>query len=261
MSAPTPTCPNGATSWLAYSVLSTCSLNGQNVGPPTCPSGFVADLVKNTCTPTTTSGTPIPTCPDGTKFMHYQSQTGGFCWNYKENTNQGNPTCPAGFIYTPAMPTAANMTDVGANIGTCVKDPAIAAAQQQAAAEAAATSAQTAVDKYTTSFQGIQTQKNQLQQTLDLMASAKGLYSGVSNDLHYSVKQFDSHLTELQNQINITNKKQAQPTWWPWVDIFLNVMIVFALCYAIYALIHRTGYVQPGTPQILMMSNGNRRPT
>jgi hypothetical protein len=186
-------------------------------------------------------------------------QAGGFC--SAGGLSLGSPRCPAGFVWKPAEATAENRTNTAANIGSCVEDPAIAGAQQQAAAEAAAATAQTAVDKYTTSFQGIQTQKNQLQQTLDLMASAKGLYSGVSDDLHYSVKQFDSHLTELQNQINITNKKQAQPTWWPWVDIFLNVMIVLALCYAIYALIYRTGYVQPGTPQILMMSNGNRRPT
>lgn len=207
---------------------------------------------------------PTPTCPGDSQYdptFMQCTRKGAFGFPVVA----GIPTCPSGYFYmfpnkcmaipvAPAAP-AAPVTPAPA------VDPAIAAAQQQAAAEAAATSAQTAVDKYTTSFQGIQTQKNQLQQTLDLMASAKGLYSGVSNDLHYSVKQFDSHLMELQNQINITNKKQAQPTWWPWVDIFLNVMIVFALCYAIYALIHRTGYVQPGTPQILMMSNGNRRPT
>jgi len=110
--------------------------------------------------------------------------------------------------------------------------------------------AQQEVDKYTMEFNAAQTQKNQIQTTSELMQKATGLYSGVSDDLHYTVNQFDSHLKDLQNKINITNRKTAAPSWWPWLDIFLNVMLVVVLLYAIYSLVRRTYYVHPPATQV-----------
>ena len=185
--------------------------------------------------------TPSPSCPPNTRSV------GGMCLNELTGAFMGRPvTCPPGYVF--AEPT------IWWGKGTCKVDPAVAAreaAEQQQRTASATASAQAAVDRYTMSFNALQIQKNQLQQTTDLLTSAKGLYSGVSDDLHYSVNQFDAHLKDLQNKINITNRKQgAAPSWWPWIDIFLNVMLVIALCYAIYALIHRTHYVQPVIQQI-----------
>jgi hypothetical protein len=134
------------------------------------------------------------------------------------------------------------------------RDPAVKAPEEaaklQADTAAASAKAQTEVDRYTMSFNAAQTQKNQIQTTAELMKKATGLYSGVSDDLHYSVNQFDAHLKDLQNKINITNRKTAAPSWWPWLDIFLNMMIVLVLLYAIYSLVRRSYYVHPPTTQI-----------
>jgi hypothetical protein len=130
------------------------------------------------------------------------------------------------------------------------RNAAIAAAQLQTDTTAASAKAQKEVDRYTLAFQAAQTQKNQIQSTSELMQKATGLYSGISDDLHYSVNQFDSHLKDLQNKINITNRKRPMPSWWPWLDIFLNVMLVLVLLYAIYSLVRRTYYVHPPVSQV-----------
>lgn len=127
---------------------------------------------------------------------------------------------------------------------------AAAAAKLQADTAAAAEKAQKDVDRYTMSFNAVQTQKNQIQKTAEVMNVAAGKYTGVSKDLQYSVDQFDTHLKDLQNKINITNRKTPAPSWWPWLDIFLNVMIVLVLLYAIYALVRRTYYVKPTITQV-----------
>ena len=82
------------------------------------------------------------------------------------------------------------------------------------------------------------------------MTSARGLYSGVSDDLHYSVDQFTKNISDLQNQINITNRKITPPTWWPWLDMFLNVLLVLVLLYAIYVVVTKLMYVHPVITQI-----------
>jgi len=129
------------------------------------------------------------------------------------------------------------------------QDPAaLAAAQQQAIATATA-NAQASVDRYTLSFTALQGQKEQLQKTLDVMTTAKGLYSDVSEDLHYSVDEFTKNISDLQNEINITNRKVAPPKWYPWLDMFLNVMLVLVLLYAVYVLITKLMYVRPVVPQ------------
>jgi hypothetical protein len=151
----------------------------------------------------------------------------------------GIPTCPSGYMYFP---------------GQCIKirepepDPAAAAAAQQQAVAAATATAQASVDRYTLSFTALQGQKDQMQKTLELMMEAKELYSGVSNDLHYSVDEFTKNIADLQNEINITNRKIASPTWYPWLDMFLNVMLVLVLLYAIYVLVTKI-YVRPVIPQ------------
>lgn len=129
-------------------------------------------------------------------------------------------------------------------------ETAAEAARLQAATTAAAEKAQKDVDRYTLSFQAVQTQKNQIQKTSEVMARATGMYTGVTDDLRYSVDQFDTHLKDLQNKINITNRRTPAPSWWPWLDIFLNVMIVLVLLYAIYALVRRTYYVKPTITQV-----------
>ena len=127
---------------------------------------------------------------------------------------------------------------------------ATAAAKLQADTAAASEKAQKDIDKYTLSFNAVQTQKNQIQKTSEVMTNARGMYTGVSKDLHYTVDQFDTHLKDLQNQINITNRKTPAPSWWPWLDIFLNVMLVLVLLYAIYSLVRRTYYVKPVITQV-----------
>uniref|UniRef100_A0A6C0JJ59 Uncharacterized protein n=1 Tax=viral metagenome TaxID=1070528 RepID=A0A6C0JJ59_9ZZZZ len=175
---------------------------------------------------------PAPTCPDGAQLINVGTLS--FCMLNGQGV--GPPTCPAGFVYTPG------------NLYRCEVDPATTAATQQQAVADATASAQAAVDRYTLSFTALQGQKEQLQKTLDLMTSAKGLYSGVSDDLHYSVDEFTKNIADLQNQINITNRKIASPSWYPWLDMFLNVMLVLVLLYAIYVVVSKI-YVRPVVPQ------------
>ena len=85
--------------------------------------------------------------------------------------------------------------------------------------------AQAEVDRYKIAFTNLQKQKNQLQTTIDILTSANGLYAGVSDDLHFTINQFDTRLADLQNQINITNRRTPPPTWGPWLDMFLNVAL------------------------------------
>jgi len=200
---------------------------------------------------------PTPTCPSGSSY----SPQFGACFG---PSGQTDPKCPSGYIRRGGK-TGAWEPLKTYEIGTCEEDPAVKAAKdaEGAAAKAAAAAAklqadtatagekaQKEIDKYTISFNAVQTQKNQIQKTSEVMAKATGMYSGVSNDLHYSVTQFDGHLKDLQNKINVTNRKTRGPSWWPWLDIFLNVMLVVVLLYAIYSLVRRTYYVKPVVTQL-----------
>ena len=179
--------------------------------------------------------TPSPSCPPNTRPV------GGMCLN-EFGMNVGRAIiCPPGYVF--AEPT------IWWGKGTCKVDPAVEAEQQQRTASATAV-AQAAVDRYTMSFNALQIQKNQLQQTADLMESAKGLYSGVSDDLHSSVNQFTQQISDIQNQINITNRKSPEPKWWPWLDMFLNIMIVLTLLYAIYVVVSKVMFVRPVVQQV-----------
>jgi flagellar biosynthesis/type III secretory pathway M-ring protein FliF/YscJ len=126
----------------------------------------------------------------------------------------------------------------------------MATVDPNSAALAAEASAQAEVDRYTLAFNALQIQKNQLQQTYDLLTSARGLYTGVSDDLHASVTQFDSQIKDIQNQINITNHTQAIPSWWPWLNAFLNVLLVLTLAYTIYIVVYKVAFVHPVFQQI-----------
>jgi hypothetical protein len=193
-------------------------------------TSFVSDL--------DTPPTPTPTCPPPSEYVPSLMQC-GVQGPFGIPIPRGAPTCPTGYFYM--FPNKCMSTPT---------DPAIGAAKLQADTSAASDKAQKEVDRYTLAFQAAQTQKNQIQSTSELMKKATGLYSGISKDLHYSVNQFDSHLKDLQNRINITNRKTATPSWWPWLDIFLNVMLVLVLLYAIYSLVRRNYYVKPSVAQI-----------
>jgi flagellar biosynthesis/type III secretory pathway M-ring protein FliF/YscJ len=180
---------------------------------------------------------PVPKCPTGSNYFQFVG-----CLDAITGARQGNPTCPSGHAYTPPQWGTPG-------IGTCEVDPTATSAAQQQAVAAATASAQASVDRYALSFTTLQAQKNQLQKTLDVMTSAKGLYSGVSDDLHYSVDEFTRNISNLQNEINITNRKITPPKWWPWLDMFLNVMLVLVLLYAIYVLVSKLMYVRPVVQQ------------
>lgn len=190
---------------------------------------------------------PTPTCPPPSEYVPSLMQCGVSGGPFGLPIPRGLPTCPTGYLYM------FNNTCV-ALPGTTVtpapaSDPATTSATQQQAIATATASAQASVDRYTLSFTSLQAQKDNLQKTVDLLASAKGLYSGVSDDLHYSVNQFTEQIGDLQNEINITNRKKASPTWYPWLDMFLNVMLVLVLLYAIYVLVSKLMYVRPALPQ------------
>jgi hypothetical protein len=191
---------------------------------------------------------PDPKCPDGSRFEPML----GDCRTPNTFLPAGEPKCPDGYIRSGGT---SGQFQFGKfyEIGTCKVDPAVKAAEEaaklQADTAAAGEKAQAAIDKYTLSFNAVQTQKNQIQKTAEVMNAAAGKYTGVSKDLQYSVDQFDTHLKDLQNRINITNRKTPAPSWWPWLDIFLNVMIVLVLLYAIYSLVRRTYYVHPPVSQ------------
>ena len=188
-------------------------------------------------------GAPTPTCPGDSHydpaFMQCVARD-----SIGMPVQRGVPTCPSGYMF---MFTNTCVAIPGAPAPAA--DPAATSAQQQAAAAAAAETAQKAVDTYTLSFTGLQRQLHQLQDTHDLMAQAHGLYSGVSDDLHYSINQLSSKTSDLQNEINITNRKVAAPTWWPWLDMFLNVLLVLVLLYALYVVVIKLMYVRPVVPQ------------
>lgn len=193
---------------------------------------------------------PEPKCPDGSTYQSWV----GKCTDPKTGGFGDEPKCPAGYIKVGGTSGPFRFDGGGYDIGTCKADPAVKAAEEaaklQADTAAASKKAQAAIDRYTLSFNAVQTQKNQIQKTAEVMATVVGKYTGVSKDLQYSVDQFDTHLKDLQNKINITNRKSPTPSWWPWFEIFLNVMLVLVLLYAIYALVRRTYYVHPPASQI-----------
>lgn len=190
---------------------------------------------------------PTPTCPTGTSYEPSITQCGVPGGPFGLPSPRGLPTCPTGYLY--AFPNKCVTIPDTTVTPAPASDPAATAAAQQQAIATATASAQASVDRYTLSFTSLQAQKDNLQKTVDLLASAKGLYSGVSDDLHYSVNQFTEQIGDLQNEINITNRKTAAPTWWPWLDMFLNVMLVLVLLYAIYVLVSKLMYVRPVVPQ------------
>ena len=188
---------------------------------------------------------PTPTCPPGSFYdtNFAQCNRGLGSWSLA-----GPPTCPSGYLYM--IPNRCIKIPDTTVTPAPASDPATTSATQQQAIATATANAQASVDRYTLSFMSLQGQKDNLQKTTDLLTSAKGLYSGVSDDLHYSVNQFTEQIGDLQNEINITNRKTAAPTWWPWLDMFLNVMLVLVLLYAIYVLVSKLMYVRPVVPQI-----------
>lgn len=189
---------------------------------------------------------PTPTCPPGSSYTH-SIHACGVPGTFGIPRSVGQPTCPSGYFYMfPNRCMAIPDTTV---TPAPTSDPATTSATQQQAIATATANAQASVDRYTLSFTSLQGQKDNLQKTTDLLTSAKGLYSGVSDDLHYSVNQFTEQIGDLQNEINITNRKTAAPTWWPWLDMFLNVMLVLVLLYAIYVLVSKLMYVRPALPQ------------
>ena len=187
---------------------------------------------------------PTPTCPPGSFYdtNFAQCNRGLGPWSLA-----GPPTCPSGYFYM--IPNRCIKIPDTTVTPAPTSDPASTSATQQQAIATATANAQASVDRYTLSFMSLQGQKDNLQKTTDLLTSAKGLYSGVSDDLHYSVNQFTEQIGDLQNEINITNRKTAAPTWWPWLDMFLNVMLVLVLLYAIYVLVSKLMYVRPALPQ------------
>ena len=187
---------------------------------------------------------PTPTCPPGSFYdtNFAQCNRGLGSWSLA-----GPPTCPSGYLYV--IPNRCIKIPDTTVTPAPASDPATTSATQQQAIATATANAQASVDRYTLSFMSLQGQKDNLQKTTDLLTSAKGLYSGVSDDLHYSVNQFTEQIGDLQNEINITNRKTAAPTWWPWLDMFLNVMLVLVLLYAIYVLVSKLMYVRPALPQ------------
>ena len=187
---------------------------------------------------------PTPTCPPGSFYdtNFAQCNRGLGSWSLA-----GPPTCPSGYLYM--IPNRCVKIPDTTVTPAPASDPATTSATQQQAIATATANAQASVDRYTLSFMSLQGQKDNLQKTTDLLTSAKGLYSGVSDDLHYSVNQFTEQIGDLQNEINITNRKTAAPTWWPWLDMFLNVMLVLVLLYAIYVLVSKLMYVRPALPQ------------
>jgi hypothetical protein len=65
-----------------------------------------------------------------------------------------------------------------------------------------------------------------------------------------TIMQLRQRIADLQNEINITNRKIAAPTWWPWLDMFLNVLLVLVLLYALYVVVIKLMYVHPVATQI-----------
>jgi len=243
MSEPTPTCPPGSF-YDANFLQCNRGLGSQSLaGPPTCPTGYLyvphkCVKVPDPAATQTGSDAPKPTCPSGSYYIQMLG-----CMSAITGARQGAPTCPSGYVYTPPQWGTPG-------IGTCETDPAATSAAQQQAIAAATATAQASVDRYTLSFTALQGQKDQLQKTMDVMSSARGLYSEVSEDLHYSVNQFSQNISDIQNEINITNRKITPPSWWPWLDMFLNVLLVLVLLYAIYVVVTKVMYVRPAVTQI-----------
>jgi hypothetical protein len=226
------------------------------------PGGFpnatlykAAVVAKRGGLPATTNA-PVPKCPPGALHLFPGTPVSMCLLN---GVSAGPPKCPSGYVTNvnrrvcdvdPAAAAANDARRAAKDAEEAAIKAAAAAAKLQADTAAASEKAQKEVDRYTISFNAVQTQKNQIQKTAEVMAQATGAFSGVSDDLRYSVNQFDTHLKDLQNQINLTNRKTPAPSWWPWVDIFLNVMIVLVLLYAIYSLVRRTYYVKPVVTQL-----------
>lgn len=91
-----------------------------------------------------------------------------------------------------------------------------------------------AADRFISDYRFLDTQAKQQQNTLDLIESVKDKLLTVKDDMEYSVGTFDKQITGIRNQININKKTRQQATdYGKWIDIGLNVAVVFALLFMV----------------------------
>lgn len=90
-------------------------------------------------------------------------------------------------------------------------------------------------NRFMSEYQFLQTQSLQQQQSLDLINSVKDNLLTVKDDIEYSVEIFGKQVNDIRNQININRKiRQQAIDYGTWLNIGLNLMIVFALIYLLF---------------------------
>ena len=89
--------------------------------------------------------------------------------------------------------------------------------------------------RFMNEYQFLQTQSMQQQQSLDLINSVKDNLLTVKDDIEYSVEIFGKQVNDIRNQININRKiRQQAVDYGTWLNIGLNLLIVFALIYLLF---------------------------
>jgi len=103
--------------------------------------------------------------------------------------------------------------------------------------QSARSSAQKVTDQYISDYQFLASQSNQQQNTIDLINSVKDNIFTVKDDVEFSVNTFGKQVRDIQNQINMNNRKREQALdYGKWLSIVLNVAIILALIFAIFVL-------------------------
>jgi len=91
-------------------------------------------------------------------------------------------------------------------------------------------------DHFLSEYQFLSNQASQQQSTLDLINSVKDNLFTIKDDMEYSVGTFDKQVNDIRNQINLNKRKREQAVdYGKWLSMGLNIAIVLALLFAIFA--------------------------
>jgi len=99
----------------------------------------------------------------------------------------------------------------------------------------ASTEIQSTIDKYKMSYTNLMNQVTNQQSTVETVDAAKNKIKGIEEDLHFSVSTFGKQINDIRNQINI-DKKKAHIETINYFDSILNILLMFALVFAVYSL-------------------------
>jgi len=115
------------------------------------------------------------------------------------------------------------------------------------------------VAKYKTNRTAALNQYNNQQRTVEVVTGLKDRVLSLKDEMKYSVNTFADQLKKVENAINMERRGREKVTTvspWSWLDVILNVAIVAALIYAVFAIYPKI--FKPAPPNQLMLGQAGR---